>query len=107
MLFFNREQDYFPVLHHGVSYAGLLESIHKITPTGNRVLNEKKETVLDIELTDDIWLDKRNLPISEMQLSEEFSRLKARLSGERERLDEVNEITERCKRVENHIHTAE
>ena len=42
-----------------------------------------------------------------MQLSEEFSRLKARLSGERERLDEVNEITERCKRVENHIHTAE
>lgn len=24
VFFFNREADYFPVLHHGISYAGLL-----------------------------------------------------------------------------------
>jgi flagellar motility protein MotE (MotC chaperone) len=42
-----------------------------------------------------------------MQLDEEYNRLKVRQAGEKERLDELNDVTERMKRIEHHIHTVE
>lgn len=69
VLFFNRELDYFPVLSHGISYSGLIESLYKLTPNGQKII-KKEGAGLDIDLNDDIWIERRNLPISEMELSE-------------------------------------
>jgi hypothetical protein len=54
-----------------------------------------------------MWVDRRNLPTSEMELQEEFNKIKVRLMGEKERLDELNELSERSKKIEMHIHTVD
>lgn len=36
---------------------------------------------MDIDLNDDIWTEKRNLTVSEMELSEQFNRLKVKMMG--------------------------
>ncbi len=41
VLFFNREQDYFPALHHSITYAGLIETIYGLSPTGHKMLKDK------------------------------------------------------------------
>jgi hypothetical protein len=69
VLFFNRELDYFPVLSHGITYAGLIESLYKLTPSGHRII-KSNDAYMDIDLNDDIWTEKRNLTVSEMELSE-------------------------------------
>jgi hypothetical protein len=90
---FNRDQDLFPVLHHGISYAGLLEGLYRMAPNGHKILKGKDgKEAIEVDLSDDMWVERRNLPTSEMQLQEEFNRLKVRMTGEKERLDEVNEL---------------
>ena len=57
VLFFNRDNDYFPVLSHGISYAGLIESIFKLSPSGKRIIKGKnKDDLLDIDLNDLTWV---------------------------------------------------
>ncbi len=43
VLLFNRELDLFPVLHHGITYAGLLECIYRLSGNGHRILGMKRE----------------------------------------------------------------
>lgn len=55
VLIFNRELDLFPVLHHGISYAGLLESVYQMTPTGNKIIKREGVT-FDVDLADEMWV---------------------------------------------------
>lgn len=55
VLFFNREQDYFPALHHSITYAGLIESIYRLSPTGHKII-KNKESLIEIDLNDDMWV---------------------------------------------------
>lgn len=68
-LFFNRENDYFPVLSHGINYSGLIESIFKLSANGHKII-KSKDSSIDIDLNDEIWGERRNLPTSEMYLHE-------------------------------------
>ena len=68
VFFYNRESDYFPVLHHGITYAGLIESIYKLSPGGQRIVRGKDYPAIDVDLSDDIWTERRNLPVSELAL---------------------------------------
>jgi hypothetical protein len=105
VLFFNRELDYFPVLCHGISYSGLIESLYKLSGNGQRIV--KGEKGVEIDLNDDIWVERRNLPISEMELSEEFNKLKIKMLSDKDKMDEFTDNAERSKKIEMHIHTAE
>jgi hypothetical protein len=64
VLFFNREQDYFPTLHHCITYAGLIESLYRISANGHKIIKGKDS--MEIDLNDEMWVDRRNLPTSEM-----------------------------------------
>lgn len=57
------------MLSHGITYAGLIESLYKLTPSGHRII-KSNDAYMDIDLNDDIWTEKRNLTVSEMELSE-------------------------------------
>lgn len=41
VFFYNREADYFPVLHHGITYSGLIESIFKLSPSCRKIIRGK------------------------------------------------------------------
>ena len=57
---FNRENDNFPLLAHGITYGSLLENMYRISKLGNRVHYEgkksKEEESGELSLQDDIWL---------------------------------------------------
>lgn len=76
-----------------------------MSANGHKVLKGKES--MEVDLSDEMWVERRNLPTSEMQLQEEFNRIKVRMTGEKERLEEVNELAERCKKIETHIHTVD
>lgn len=48
VLFFNREQDCFPALHHDITYAGLIESLFKLSPNGHQIIKTKDNTKIDL-----------------------------------------------------------
>lgn len=102
VFFYNREADYFPVLHHAITYAGLIESIYRLSANGQKILRPNL-TPIDLDLNDDIWTERRNLPISELALSEELNLIKVKLMNDKEKLNEVNEHSERQKKIELHM----
>lgn len=54
------------MLSHGITYAALLENIYKINKTGSKVTKNKE--IVDLSLQDEIWVNKKNMLISEMKL---------------------------------------
>lgn len=52
VLIFNRENDMFPVISHGITYASLMEDIWKFNRFGNKLLDKESQ----IDLNDYIWL---------------------------------------------------
>ena len=90
VFFFNRDSDLFPVLHHAITYAGLIESIHRFSANSQKIIRGNNQSAIEIDLNDDIWTDRRNLPISELSLSEELNMIKVKSMGEKEKLNEVN-----------------
>ena len=83
VFFYNRESDYFPVLHHNITYAGLIESIYRLSENGQKIIRGKGKDAVEIDLNDDIWTERRNSPISELSLSEELNMIKVKLMGEK------------------------
>jgi len=41
IFFYNRESDYFPVLHHGITYSGLIESIYRLSSNSQKIVGVK------------------------------------------------------------------
>ena len=55
VFFYNRESDYFPVLHHGITYSGLIESIYRLSSNSQKIIRGKDQKSFEIDLNDDIW----------------------------------------------------
>jgi hypothetical protein len=63
---YNRENDYFPLLSHGITYASLLENLYEVSNLGNKITKPSEKVAYDLSVTDHIWLSKKNMLISEM-----------------------------------------
>lgn len=46
-----------------------------------------------MDLNDDIWTERRNLPVSELSLDQELNLIKVKSINEKEKPNEVNEFS--------------
>lgn len=61
----------------------------------------------EMDLGDEIWADRKNLPIYELELEQQLSKVKSKLSTQGGRMDDQAELTEKNKRIQWHLNNAD
>lgn len=83
----------------------MVENIYKVNKTGNKLIKGYgKESEVELSLQDEIWVEKKNYLISEMQLQEESRKIESRMIGLSH--EEYTEQNEKYKKIEWHLNNA-